>query len=761
MRGFISYAHDDVGFLDRFRVHLTAVEQAFGVTFWSDDSLRAGHHWNDTIRDAINQADVFLLLVSPSWIASKFIREDERPAIDARCAAIKGLIVPVILMPCDWERVVGRLQVAPIQGRRPLPVTQWDRDDHGFDAARVQIHAAIRDHFNVTDARNPDTDVLVGLPPEHPGPVVIERDDRLDLDLSGDAADIAATKNAITRQLHVPNRQKALDLVEMLVRAGNHLDPSWDRFVVAAKDLSAALDRPIEDIPAHLGTVWEASVRVASFLLRDKRLREAGSTDPAPLPDDIHDLFDDTVGSVAPWVRRFPGARELDDDRGAFLTKPELFARSVRVIQHAIASDLLTPATAQTLQNTIETAGQADPVQAAKAGTFSMKAARGLLTRGASYAAGFLAGAVSSGYATESPLIQRIGRFLAGVETDGIALVADLPRDIQHGIARTFERAAKPGFPGTSGTGATVPPLPGSDPPPEAFVPPDGFLAEAKAMILRGEAPPATWRPFITALDFRPENRTRDRSDLSDLRPLAALTALQSLNLRDTRVSDVTPLGALTALQSLTLNDTQVSDVTPLGALTALQSLDLGRTQVSDVTSLGALTALQSLDLGFTQVSDVTPLAALTALQSLNLWGTQVRDVTPLGALTALQSLTLWGTQVSDVTPLGALTALRSLNLGGTKVSDVTPLGVLTSLQSLGLMNTKVSNVTPLGALTSLQSLSLMNTKVSNVTPLAALKALTKLDLTGITPAGVGTLRRPRLEIIGGDGTRPRRPGRP
>ena len=81
MRGFISYAHDDVGFLDRFRVHLTAVEQAFGVTFWSDDSLRAGHHWNDTIRDAINQADVFLLLVSPSTIASRYINEKEFPAI--------------------------------------------------------------------------------------------------------------------------------------------------------------------------------------------------------------------------------------------------------------------------------------------------------------------------------------------------------------------------------------------------------------------------------------------------------------------------------------------------------------------------------------------------------------------------------------------------------------------------------------------------------------------------------------------------------
>ena len=43
--------------LERFRVHLVALEEAFGLTFWFDGSLRAGHHWNDTILDKINQAD--------------------------------------------------------------------------------------------------------------------------------------------------------------------------------------------------------------------------------------------------------------------------------------------------------------------------------------------------------------------------------------------------------------------------------------------------------------------------------------------------------------------------------------------------------------------------------------------------------------------------------------------------------------------------------------------------------------------------------
>ena len=246
------------------------------------------------------------------------------------------------------------------------------------------------------------------------------------------------------------------------------------------------------------------------------------------------------------------------------------------------------------------------------------------------------------------------------------------------------------------------PPVPPRSQPPNA---PPGFdIDVVKAMILQGEDPPVAWRPFITALDFAPADGIRGRTELSDLRPLAALTALQSLNLTYTLVRDVTPLGALTVLQSLDLTGTRVSDVRPLGALTALKSLNLRRTQVSDVRPLGALTALQALDLRNTPVSDVRPLGALTALRSLDLTNTQVRDVRPLSALTALQILNLAGTWVSDVRPLGLLTALRSLDLSRTQVHDVTPL--------------------------------------------ASLKVLRSLDLTGIKPTGLDALRGPGLDII-------------
>ena len=89
---------------------------------------------------------------------------------------------------------------------------------------------------------------------------------------------------------------------------------------------------------------------------------------------------------------------------------------------------------------------------------------------------------------------------------------------------------------------------------------PDDYIEQAVEMILRGEAPPAHWRPYIFALNFYDRN-------LDDLTPLAQLTALKNLSLRRTEVSDLTPLAYLTALESLDLNGTQVSDFYPTRAL--------------------------------------------------------------------------------------------------------------------------------------------------------------------------------------------------
>jgi Leucine-rich repeat (LRR) protein len=78
-----------------------------------------------------------------------------------------------------------------------------------------------------------------------------------------------------------------------------------------------------------------------------------------------------------------------------------------------------------------------------------------------------------------------------------------------------------------------------------------------KALIMAGKKVPPTWVPFGTELNLV-------HSGLTDVTPLAGLTALQSLGLGGTQVTDATPLAGLTALEELDLTGTRVTDVSPL-----------------------------------------------------------------------------------------------------------------------------------------------------------------------------------------------------
>jgi hypothetical protein len=249
----------------------------------------------------------------------------------------------------------------------------------------------------------------------------------------------------------------------------------------------------------------------------------------------------------------------------------------------------------------------------------------------------------------------------------------------------------------------------------ELDAPPPGFsISKIHQMIISGQAPPPSWRPWIKQLNFLEP----DLRGLKDLAPIAGLTALQTLSLTGTQVGDLAPIAGLTALQALYLDNTQVGDLAPISGLGTLQRLDLDGTQVGDLAPIAGLTALQTLYLTGTRVSDLAPLARLYGLQRLSISGTQVGDIAPLAGLAALRTLFLNNTQVNDLAPLAGLSALQRLYLDRTRIIDLAPLADLAALETLSLEDTKVIDIAPLSGLRSLQTLYLSRTQVSDLAPL-------------------------------------------
>jgi hypothetical protein len=148
MNGFLSYSHDDHRFYTRFRPHLTVITRAFDLRIWTDQEIPVGTDWEAQIEAAIKAAQVLILLLSPNFFGSDYVVGTEIPAIKEREKTGGALVLPVVLTRCYWQ-AVQPLWVTPTENIRLKPVTDWRRQNDGFDCARDQMLTAIEGHFGI------------------------------------------------------------------------------------------------------------------------------------------------------------------------------------------------------------------------------------------------------------------------------------------------------------------------------------------------------------------------------------------------------------------------------------------------------------------------------------------------------------------------------------------------------------------------------------------------------------------------------------
>ncbi len=235
--------------------------------------------------------------------------------------------------------------------------------------------------------------------------------------------------------------------------------------------------------------------------------------------------------------------------------------------------------------------------------------------------------------------------------------------------------------------------------------------------------------------DFRLRLPWLARSRATDLRPLEGLLRLQGLTLAGNHdISDLGPLAHLTALRDLQLSG-RITDLRPLRNLRDLQRLTIHHRGLKNLEPLAGLSELQALDVSGSKVRDLSSLSALVHLHSLDLSGTRVVDLRPLSRLPQLETLDLTLTHVSDLRPLAGSTRLRSLSLNQTAVADLTPLRACEQLETLTLRHTGISDLGPLAALPHLRHLSVIGTKIQHSQLRELRLPSTRVDGLTIVPA--------------------------
>ena len=98
-----------------------AVLEAEGlVSLCEDSQLRVGERWYQQLNEMMLGARLGLLLVSATFLTSKFVREEEIPRLFDRHEEGGMKIYPLLVQPCPWERVawLAKLELRPQDSKR-------------------------------------------------------------------------------------------------------------------------------------------------------------------------------------------------------------------------------------------------------------------------------------------------------------------------------------------------------------------------------------------------------------------------------------------------------------------------------------------------------------------------------------------------------------------------------------------------------------------------------------------------------------------
>lgn len=147
---FICYAHKDnespdpsQRWLDRLLEQLEPLNLQEQAEIWSDKKLEIGDEWHEEIQSTLQQVKAAVLLVSPAFLASKYIRNSELPVLVKQAKERGVKILPIILRSCLFnetkfkypdpkngpeELSLGTLQVANSPTKPLNSMTEHEQD---------------------------------------------------------------------------------------------------------------------------------------------------------------------------------------------------------------------------------------------------------------------------------------------------------------------------------------------------------------------------------------------------------------------------------------------------------------------------------------------------------------------------------------------------------------------------------------------------------------------------------------------------------
>ena len=133
---FISYSRKDNDYFEEIRTLLEPLARNSEIDIWHDQKIDIGNKWREEIEQALSQARVALLLISQSFLDSKFTTQVELPKLLAKSEGDECCIMCLHVRPSNvtnkyWDIDGKKVSLTDFQGLNPpdQPLSQLSRDE--------------------------------------------------------------------------------------------------------------------------------------------------------------------------------------------------------------------------------------------------------------------------------------------------------------------------------------------------------------------------------------------------------------------------------------------------------------------------------------------------------------------------------------------------------------------------------------------------------------------------------------------------------
>jgi len=156
-RIFVSYSHrdhEDTTLVRQVFTHLHGLRQSFpDLEIWIDQKMiRVGDQWLPEIDQALTAADLAVMVISPEFLASPFITQQELSRLLKRRNEAGLRLVPILLGSCRWPEWLAATEIRP---RGDLALAEIHaKDPTAVDRALKQVMEEIAEFLGGVPPRS-------------------------------------------------------------------------------------------------------------------------------------------------------------------------------------------------------------------------------------------------------------------------------------------------------------------------------------------------------------------------------------------------------------------------------------------------------------------------------------------------------------------------------------------------------------------------------------------------------------------------------